>query len=71
MSLYGKKIDYNKIINSNIQKAKLLYSLSDKDRILVENLLNKKEKIIEENGFFANYKLKKINKKINQIKLKY
>ena len=71
MSLYGDKQDYAKIINNNIQKAKLLYSLSDDDRILVESLLNKKEKVKEENGLFANLKLKKLDKKIEKIQKKY
>lgn len=71
MSLYGDKQDYAKIINNNIQKAKLLYSLSDEDRILVESLLNEKEKVKEENGLFANFKLKKIDKKIEKIQKKY
>lgn len=71
MSLYGDKQDYAKIINNNIQKAKLLYSLSDEDRILVESLLNEKEKVKEENGLFANLKLKKLDKKIEKIQKKY
>ncbi len=71
MSLYGDKQDYAKIINNNIQKAKLLYSLSDEDRILVESLLNEKEKVKEENGLFANFKLKKLDKKIEKIQKKY
>lgn len=71
MSLYGDKQDYAKIINNNIQKAKLLYSLSDDDRILVESLLNEKEKVKEENGLLANFKLKKLDKKIEKIQKKY
>ncbi len=71
MSLYGDKQDYAKIINNNIQKAKLLYSLSEEDRILVEALLNEKEKVKEENGLFANFKLKKLDKKIEKIQKKY
>lgn len=71
MSLYGDKQDYEKIINNNIQKAKLLYSLSEEDRILVESLLNEKEKVKEENGLLANFKLKKLDKKIEKIQKKY
>lgn len=71
MSLYGDKQDYAKIINNNIQKAKLLYSLSEEDRILVESLLNEKEKVKEENGLLANFKLKKLDKKIEKIQKKY
>lgn len=71
MSLYGDKQDYAKIINNNIQKAKLLFSLSEKDRVLVESLLNEKEKAKEKNGLFANLKLKKLDKKIEKIQKKY
>lgn len=71
MGLYGDKKDYEKIINTNIQKAKLLYSLSDEDRILVETLLNEKEKVKEENGLFANLKLRQLDKKIDKIQKKY
>lgn len=71
MSLYGDKQDYAEIVNNNIQKAKLLYALSDEDRILVETLLNEKEKVKVENGLFANLKLKKLDKKIEKIQRKY
>lgn len=71
MSLYGDKQDYTQIINNNIQKAKLLYLLSEEDRILVENILNEKEKVKKENGFLANFKLKKLDKKIEKIQKKY
>ena len=71
MSLYGDKQDYAKIINNNIQKAKLLFSLSEEDQVLVESLLNEKEKVKEENGLFANLKLKKLDKKIEKIQKKY
>lgn len=71
MGLYGDKKDYEQLVKENIEKAKLLFELSEEDRILVNNLLNEKEKVKEENGFFANYKLRKINKKINKIKNKY
>ena len=71
MGLYGDKKDYEQLVKENIEKAKLLYELSNEDRILVSNLLDKKEKIKEENGLLANYKLKQVNKKIDNIKNKY
>ncbi len=71
MGLYGDKKDYEQLVKENIEKAKLLYELSNEDRILVSNLLDKKEKIKEENGLLANYKLKQVNKKIDKIKNKY
>lgn len=71
MSLYGDKKDYEQLVKENIYKAKLLYSLSNEDRILVNNILNEKEKIKEKNGFFANFRLKQLDKKIQKIKKKY
>lgn len=71
MGLYGDKKDYEQLVKENIEKAKLLFELSEEDRILVSNLLNEKEKVKEENGILANYKLRKINQKIKKIKNKY
>lgn len=71
MGLYGDKKDYEQLVKENIKKAKLLYSLSDEDRVLVNNLLDEKEKVIEKNGLFANIKLKQIDKKIEKIQNKY
>ncbi|MBR3613773.1 MAG: hypothetical protein IKL55_01160 [Clostridia bacterium] len=71
MGLYGEKKDYEQLVKENIFKAKLLFDLSNEDRIIVNNLLNEKEKIKEQNGIWANLKLKKIDKKINKIKNKY
>lgn len=71
MGLYGDKKDYEQLVKENIQKAKLLYALSEEDRILVNNLLNEKEQVKEKNGLFANYKLKQLDKKIEKIQKKY
>lgn len=71
MGLYGDKKDYEQLVKENIQKAKLLYALSEEDRILVNNLLNEKEQVKEKNGIFANYKLRQLDKKIEKIQKKY
>ena len=71
MGLYGDKKDYEQLVKENIEKAKLLFELSEEDRILASTLLDEKEKIREQNGIFANYKLRKIDKKIEKIKNKY
>ncbi len=68
MGLYGDKKDYEELVKDNISKARILYSLSDEDRILVNELLNKKEKVKEKNGLFANFQLQLIDKKIEKIK---
>lgn len=71
MGLYGDKKDYEQLVKENIQKAKLLYPLSEEDRILVTNLLSEKDSIKAQNGIFANFKLKQIDKKIEKIQNKY
>ena len=70
MGLYGDKKDYEQLVKENIYKAKLLYSLSEEDRALVSKLLNEKEKIMNQNGLLANFKLKHIDKKIEKIQKK-
>ena len=71
MGLYGDKKDYEQLVKENIYKAKLLYSLSEEDRVLVNRMLNEKEKIMNQNGLLANFKLKHIDKKIEKIQKKY
>ncbi len=71
MGLYGDKKDYEQLVKENIYKAKLLYSLSEEDRNIVNNLLNEKEKVMSKNGLLANFKLKSIDKKIEKIQNKY
>ena len=70
MSLYNDKKDYETLVKENIERANILYSLSEKDRIIVNNLLDKKEKIKKRNGIFANFELNRINKKITKINKK-
>lgn len=71
MGLYSDKKDYEELVKENIAKAKLLYSLSDEDKSIVLELLNKKEIIKEKNGLFVSFQLRKIDKKIEKIKNKY
>lgn len=68
MGLYSDKKDYEEMVKENILKARLLYNLSPEDQKKIMELLNQKEKIIAQNGLFANIKLNRINKKINKIK---
>lgn len=71
MGLYGDKKDYEELVKENIMKANILYPLSSEDRKIVISLLDEKQKIIEENGFFANLKLRILDKKIEKIQKKY
>ena len=69
MSLYGDKKDYEELVKDNIQKAKILVSIPEKNRPLVLELLKKREEVIKKNGLFVNFELKKIDKKINKLKI--
>lgn len=71
MGLYGEKKDYEELVKENIEHAKLLHSLSDEDKKIIVNLINQKELIKSKNGLFANFKLKRIYKKIEKIQKKY
>lgn len=71
MGLYNDKKDYEELVKENIQKAKLLYNLSDEDKKTVLELLNQKKLVKEKNGFFANFQLKRLNRKIDKIRSKY
>ena len=44
---------------------------SDEDKKIMASLLEKKKQVMEKNGFFANFQLDRINKKIYKIKAKY
>lgn len=68
MGLYGDKEDYQELVKKNISKAKALFGLSEEDAKEVLALLNQKDEIIKENGFWANFKLNKIDKKIEKIR---
>ncbi len=67
MGLYGDKKDYEEMVKENMIKARLLYNLSPERQKKVLELLQKKEKIMAQNGFWANIKLNYINKKIEKI----
>lgn len=70
MGLYNDKKDYEELVKENIEKAKILYNLSDEDKTIVLQLLEQKEKVKEKNGFFANFQLKQLDKKIDKIRNK-
>ena len=71
MGLYNDRKDYEELVKENIEKGKLLYSINEEGQKLVLELLEEKEKIKTQNGFWANSKLNRINKKIQKIEKKY
>lgn len=71
MGIYGDKKDYEELVKESIEKANLLYNLTDEGKALVEKLLNDRETIRNKNGLFASFKINSINKKIEKIRQKY
>ena len=71
MGIYGNEKDYEQLVKENIEKANLLYNLTDEGRNLVLTLLKKKENIQNKNGILASIQINNINKKIEKIKQKY
>ena len=67
MSLYGDKKDFQEKVKLNIEKAKILNTVSPENYEKALNLIEKKEKIIEKNGLFASFQLNIINHKLKKI----
>ena len=68
MGLYGDKKDYETLFKENMDKARTLLDIKKEYREQALELLKEKERIIEENGFFANFQLSRINKKLEKLK---
>lgn len=68
MGLYGDKKDYETLFKENMDKARTLFDIKEEYREQALELLKEKEQIIEKNGFFANFQLSIINKKLEKLK---
>lgn len=68
MGLYGDKKDYETLFKENMDKAKILFQIAEENRQKAIELLKEKEQILEKNGFFANFQLSIIDKKLNKLK---
>lgn len=60
--------NYIELVKNQIEMDKLLNSVKPEKREYAKMLLTKKREIIKKNGLFANFQLKKINKKIEKLK---
>ena len=60
--------DYMDFINNQIELEKLLYSVKPEDRKYAKQLFEQKKEILKKNSIFADFQLKKINKKIEKLK---
>ena len=68
MGLYGDKKDYETLFKENMDKARILFEITEENRQKALELLKEKESVMEKNGFFANFQLSIINKKLNKLK---
>lgn len=68
MGLYGDKKDYETLFKENMDKARILFQITEENREKALELLKQKEQILAKNGFFANYQLAKIDKKLDKLK---
>jgi hypothetical protein len=62
--------DYMSFIKEHIELDKLLATTNPKYHEKIKKLLEDKKDIMQENGFWADFKLKRINKKIQKLKNK-
>lgn len=66
-----ENIDYNELVKENIYIAKLLSQIPENKKNEVKQLLLKKKKIHQQNGYFAEFRIERINKKINKYREEY
>jgi hypothetical protein len=64
------KVNYLDTVRNKIEEANLLSSVTEEDKKLAMQLLNKKRKIETNNGWFAEFKINRINNKIEKLKIK-
>lgn len=64
-------IDYGELVKENIHIAKLLSQIPENRKDEVRKLILKKKKIKQENGFLAEFRIERINKKINKFREEY
>lgn len=68
MSDINKNESYLNLVTEHIELDKLLYNLPKEKQLVVKKLLLKRNSIRKSNSLFAEYRIYKINKKIDKIK---
>lgn len=68
MSNFNENESYLNLVTEHIELDKLLYNLPVQKQSSIKKLLYKRDSIRKSNKFFAEYRIYKINKKINKIK---
>lgn len=65
-----ENIDYLNLVTEHIEKDKILGTSNPKYHKKIISLLEKRNNIRKENGFWAESKIYKINKKIEKLRTK-
>lgn len=68
MSNINKNESYLNLVSEHIELDKLLYNLPKEKQATIKKLLFKRNSIRKSNRLFAEYRIYKINKKIDKIK---
>lgn len=68
MSNINENESYLNLVTEHIELDKLLYNLPHKKQLVIKKLLSKRNSIRKSNKLFAEYRIYKINKKIDKIK---
>ncbi len=68
MSNISQDKSYLNLVSERIEIDKLLHDLPIEKQITIKKLLSKRNSIRESNKLFAEYRIYKINKKIDKIK---
>ena len=68
MQYLPEKDSYSNLVKKNIEISKLLYNLTPNKQKEILKLINRRDLIRKSNGFLAEHRINKINKKINKIK---
>ena len=68
MSEIDKNESYLNLVTQHIELDKLLYNLPKEKQLAIKKLLVKRDSIRKSNKMFAEYRIYRINKKIDKIK---
>lgn len=68
MSNNNENESYLNLVTEHIELDKLLYNVPPKKQSTIKKLLSKRNSIRKSNKLFAEYRIYRINKKINKIK---
>ena len=68
MQYLPEKNSYSDLVKDNIELSKLLFNLPKEKQSKILKLIEKRNLLRKSNNIFAEYRINKINLKINKIK---